>query len=294
MGPQARPGACSLFTKDQQAVIVLPSFLPSANHISRPHRRRAPFAADKLIPPAKTNTKQKKTKRHASAAVLCLTQTQTDPQYTHSLDHCLNRFEPTVSHLQCEEVPPLIFFVFFLKNKQASPPFSFVGELLGHLLRLLPRAAASLDGASTFIECLQPFEVRYVCRSGLPDAPSTQQLMPRKDSSSPYRNPTEGIFLDCWTARELSHLHCDSLSLVFAFVFNETSSGRFNVQHSNPRRGGTTASRLHTPTQTSNPKTKLHPHTAVSGIGAVEPVTLDAITRMSLSLLAVITAVNVS
>lgn len=42
---------------------------------------------------------------------------------------------------------------------QASPPYSFVGELLAHLLRLLPQAATSLDGAATFIECLEPFEV---------------------------------------------------------------------------------------------------------------------------------------
>lgn len=38
--------------------------------------------------------------------------------------------------------------------------------MLAHLLRLLPRAAATLDGASTFIACLEPFEVRTVPARG--------------------------------------------------------------------------------------------------------------------------------
>lgn len=60
----------------------------------------------------------------------------------------------------------------FDNNEQASPPYCFVGELLAHLLRLLPRAATSLDEASTFIECLEPFEVgRLGCK--LPVSPIT-------------------------------------------------------------------------------------------------------------------------
>eukprot|EP00752_Nemacystus_decipiens_P017248 g15452.t1 len=58
----------------------------------------------------------------------------------------LKSFLDLVTSVQAEEI------------LTASPPYCFVGELLAHLLRLLPLAAASLEGASTFIECLEPFE----------------------------------------------------------------------------------------------------------------------------------------
>ena len=50
--------------------------------------------------------------------------------------------------------------------QQASPPPAFVGEVLAHLVRLLPLALASPAGAATFIECLQPFEVRMYKQYG--------------------------------------------------------------------------------------------------------------------------------
>ncbi|CAN0365180.1 unnamed protein product [Ectocarpus sp. 8 AP-2014] len=61
-------------------------------------------------------------------------------------DESLGSFLDLVKSVQCIHI------------FQASPPISFVQEMLAHLLRLLPRAATTLDGASTFIACLEPFE----------------------------------------------------------------------------------------------------------------------------------------
>lgn len=46
--------------------------------------------------------------------------------------------------------------------KQAGTSSSFAGELMSHLVRLLPRAVVSSDTAAIFIECLDPFEVRTI------------------------------------------------------------------------------------------------------------------------------------